>query len=327
MGKSYYCEKLEKTIHFLPDGVKFCCSCAEGAGLKIQDFSKFNNDLVVKSRQEFISKLKSGIIPQQCKGCVEYKEKTFSDKIHSLFNSNQKNLVSYIIIGHFKQCECDCVYCSQNKLFPDAVKNYQILPIIKKLYELNMIDEHNLSVEFLGGNISLLSEFNDLFHDFRSHNCNKFMIHTNFIKYLPQIEDLDWSNIISVSLDSGCRETFQKIKNVDAFNEVVNNLKCLRSKSNIVFHLKYILLKGINDNREEMSKFLTLVKGIDKKANIIIDLNYNDTLMSPTGSRFEVPENYYDVVEFAKEYCSSYGIPFFINPHAKLVLEKGSYIH
>lgn len=325
MRKSYYCEKLEKTLHFLPDGVKFCCSCAEGAGLKIHDFSKFNIDLVVKSRQEFISRLKSGIIPHQCKGCVEYKEKTFSDKIHSLLNSNQKRLVSHIIIDHYKQCDCNCIYCSQKKLFSDAVQKYQILPVIKKLYETDMIDKENLKVEFQGGNVSVLNEFNDLMNEFKSNKCNNFIILSNFIKYIPQIENLDWHSILCVSLDSGCRETFQKIKNVDAFNEVINNLKELRPKSQITYQLKYILLKGINDNREEMSKFLTLAKEIDSKATIILEFDYNDTIMAHEGSKFEVPKHYYELFEFAKEYSNAYGLKFFMLPFTKMVLDKGSY--
>ena len=325
MRKSYSCEKLEKTLHFLPDGVKFCCSCAEGAGLKILDFSKFNNDLVIKSRKEFVFCLKSGIIPNQCLGCVEYKEITLSEKLKSLFNSNKKELVSHIIIDHYKQCDCNCVYCSQKKLFPDTVQKYQILPIIKQLYELNMIDKENLKVEFQGGNVSVLNEFDDLMNIFKSQNCNNFIILSNFIKYIPQIEDLDWRSILCVSLDSGCKETFQKIKNVDAFNDVVENLKKLRSKSQIIYHLKYILLKGINDNKEEMNKFLSLAKEIDNKATIIIEFDYNDTLMLPKGSKFEVPKHYYELFELAKEYSNTYGMTFFMLPFTKMVLDKGFY--
>ncbi len=51
MLESYHCEKLEKTLHFLPDGVKFCCSCAEGTGIKISDFSKFNKDDIIKGKK------------------------------------------------------------------------------------------------------------------------------------------------------------------------------------------------------------------------------------------------------------------------------------
>ena len=62
MKKSYYCEKLEKTIHFLPDGVKYCCSCAEGAGMKIDDFSNFNEQDIIKTRENFAELLKNGKI-------------------------------------------------------------------------------------------------------------------------------------------------------------------------------------------------------------------------------------------------------------------------
>ena len=37
MKKSYYCEKLEKTLQFWPNGVKFCCSYAEGLKYEIKN--------------------------------------------------------------------------------------------------------------------------------------------------------------------------------------------------------------------------------------------------------------------------------------------------
>ena len=108
MKKSYYCEKLEKTLHFLPDGVKYCCSCADGTGLKIADFSNFNEQDIIKKRDEYTELLKNGTIPPQCSSCVEYKEMKIADKIKSLFSSPKQKLISHIIVDHYQQCDCDC---------------------------------------------------------------------------------------------------------------------------------------------------------------------------------------------------------------------------
>ncbi len=322
MKKSYYCEKLQKTLHFLPDGVKYCCSCAEGVGLKISDFENFNEQYVINKRNEYIELLKEGIIPDQCNGCVEYKERKITDKIKSAFCPPKKSLVSHIIADHYKQCDCDCIYCSQKKLFPEQIQKYKLLPVIKKLYENHLIDTKNLKVEFQGGNISVLTEFDSLMREFRANDCHSYLFLTNFIKYMPQLENLDWRSLVCVSLDSGCKETFEKIKKVDAFDDVVNNLKRLRSTSQIEIQMKYILLSGINDNLEELSRFLPLAKSIDPKGTIILEFDYNDTIMNPDGANYKVPEHYYELFDFAQEYCSGYGMRFFMLPHTKALLDK-----
>ena len=77
MKKSYYCEKLEKTLHFLPEEIKFCCSCAEGLGIKIKDFSKVDKKEIIKVKNKYIKQLKNGVIPSQCFGCLELNSKNF----------------------------------------------------------------------------------------------------------------------------------------------------------------------------------------------------------------------------------------------------------
>ena len=325
MKKSYYCEKLEKTIHFLPDGVKYCCSCADGVGLKIPDFTSFNEQDIADAKNNYIEILKSGEIPPQCSGCVEYKERRIIDKIKSIFLSPQNNLISHIIVDHYQQCDTDCCYCSQKKMHSDNAQKYELLPVIQRLYEKKMINPKNLKVEFQGGNISMLQEFDSLMNEFLCHNCDNFVILTNFIQYFPVIEKLGWKSLVCVSLDCGCKETYKIIKNTDTFDVVVNNLKELRSKSSIVIQLKYIILEGINDNKDELSKFLVLAREIDQHATIILEFDYNKTLFSPPGSTYKVPESYYELFEFAEIYCEAYGLKYFILPHTKDILEKGEY--
>ena len=106
-------------------------------------------------------------------------------------------------------------------------QNYNALPLIKQLLKENMIDKKNLTVEFQGGNVSLLTEFEDILEELSTQGCKNIIILTNGVQYLPAVEKYS-SNMnfrICISLDSGTKETFNKIKRIDTFDKVVNNIK------------------------------------------------------------------------------------------------------
>ena len=64
-----------------------------------------------------------------------------------------------------------------------------------------------------------------------------------------------------MSIDAGTRETYQKIKGHDFFDKVITNLKKY-SESEGDVSLKFIILEGINDNKEEIDGFIKIAKGI-----------------------------------------------------------------
>jgi hypothetical protein len=59
-----------------------------------------------------------------------------------------------------------------------------------------------------------------------------------------------------VSLDAGTRETFAKIKGLDLFDKVCDNLVRYSSKGPV--RLKYIILPGLNDNEADIDGFVAL---------------------------------------------------------------------
>lgn len=322
MRKSYFCRKLETTLHFLPDSIKFCCSCAEGAGMKIDDFSNLDKQKIIEKRKEYISLLKKGVIPSECRGCVEYKEISLKDRIYNLFSRKQEAEVSHIIIDHFKSCCCSCVYCSQKKLYPDVKQNYELLPVIKDLYSSGMISD-NLKAEFQGGNISMLKEFEALMKEFAAHNCDDFVILMNGIKYIPLLETIgnNYKSHICISLDAGTRETFAKIKAVDAFDTVIDNIKKLRLKSCAAVSLKYIIVQGINDNIEELKHFLETAENLGNINPVILEIDYNDTLLN-RNKKFIIPKHYYEMFDYAEKFCREKNINYTVYPYTKSLLEE-----
>lgn len=328
MRNSYYCEKLEKTLHFQYDIIRFCCSCAEGPGVDFSETShNFDFSFIKKQRDFYISELKKGKIPKACSGCIELKKrKEKTNFFKEFFSKNPDHKIKHIIVNHYKQCDCSCIYCSQKLLFNEKQQNYELLPIIKNLYINKILDEDNLKVEFQGGNISVLKEFEDLANEFYSHNCRDFVVLTNAIKYLPILEKIcnNEKSHICISLDSGTRETFKIIKGVDKFDETIENIKKISKNISTYTSYKYIIIQNINDNIDELKAFLSIIKSLEKRSLVILEIDYRNTLLS-NGVKFDVPKHYYELFEYAQKYCSENNLDYIVYPFTQEILNKGCF--
>lgn len=321
MKKSYDCKKLKETLHFLPDKIKFCCSCAEGPGIVIKNTSEINKKEIIDTKSKFIKMLKEGNLPKECNGCVEFSKKEAENFFKKIFQQKEEHKIKHIIIDHYKQCDCACIYCSQKVLYPNTVQNYEILPLIKQMYTADMIDAE-VTVEFQGGNISMLKEFDALIEEFEKNNCKHYKLLMNGIKYLPTLERIAEKTDceISVSLDSGTKETFEKIKKVDAFEQTIQNIKKLMKFSKAHVKLKYIIVEGINDNIDEIKSFLEIAKTIDKLDSIILEIDYRDILINRKKG-YKVPSHYFELFDFAEKYCKENNITFFVLDFVKSFLK------
>ncbi len=137
---------------------------------------------------------------------------------------------------------------------------------MKKFHKEKLFSK-NLNVDFIGGEPTLLKEFPDLVNLFIKYNA-KMGIPTNAIIYNKIINKAINSNINSnttISIDSGKRETYKQIKNVDEFDNVVFNiqkyLKNSKHRKENIF-IKYILLNKINDNYDEINAWFDLCEKI-----------------------------------------------------------------
>lgn len=322
MKKSYNCEKLEKVLRFLPDKIQYCCACAEGLSFQIKNVDEIKLNDIERKRKQYIKRLKSGIIPTQCTGCIDIKEieNQRLSFIKDLFIPKKK--ISHIIFDHFKQCDCKCIYCTQKILYPEITQNYQALPILRQLYEKQLLSEENLVFEFQGGNISKLNEFEELIEEIEKHNCSEIYFLTNGIVYLPTIERIakKVKTYVCISLDAGTKEIFKKIKNVDAFEQATENIKNLAKKSNINLKLKYILIKDVNDNLQEVEKFLEFAKSLSKIDSIMFEIDYRDTCINKEKSS-SIPKYYAQLIEFAENFCKDNNLNFWISDFSKSFLK------
>ena len=276
-----YCSELNNVLTFFPDRIQSCCIISTSGPCYINKYDgnikNINFNDFIKIKKFYYDALESELLDNSpCKNCLYLKEKNQNDKFSEQFN--------IIYLNNWIHCNCRCFYCDRHiyeRWWWEGIgsnytkkkiksKYYDVLPIIKGLYNNNLLDRKNLRVVFHGGDLSVLKEFEPLVKEFIKQGVNRFDFSSNNIIFQPLIYKLLKQNkaTLTMSLDSGTKETYKRIKGVDKFNNVIKNLKhyIKASKSNSPdLIVKYILLKNMNDNEEEIKAFINLMINIGIK--------------------------------------------------------------
>ena len=182
-----------------------------------------------------------------------------------------------------------------------------------------------LFVTIQGGDISVLKEFPAIFKEFQKNGYFAFFIFSNNVVFQPLIKELmdrlPWVVSFTTALDAGCRETYKKIKRVDKFNDCVKNLKrYMENNPAAKVIVKYILVENMNDNVEEITKFINLMADIgvymvefavDHKWTLFTDLE-----------KTQFPKHYGELYLTFKKLAEEKGLNFQIWPRALEVIEK-----
>ena len=317
--KSYMCPLMNTNLHFsCRSNLEPCCSANIGPAFVENLAEKESIKDFVKNKMQYIEMLKNGIIPENCKNCVHIQDYQETDDFR----------INKITLNHYTQCNCACIYCTQGNRTIERIKEdqnkpvlFDVLKFINELYDNDLIDTEKLYIDFQGGNISCLKNHEEIINTFLTRGVGTIYIPTNNIVYMPIIEKLlaDKKGELCTALDSGCAETYLKIKQVDKFEKSVDNLKrYIAAAGNDSIIIKYIIVHGYNDNMDEIKKFMDKMLEIGIKI-IILDIDYRDII----DGAFTVPKHYYEMKDYAKKICKNNNMIFDIPPYTKSVFEKG----
>jgi len=223
-------------------------------------------DDLFKRIRKYSDVFKSGDCPNECKNCYHIEEKDW----------DEEEYIDYITITHFSMCNADCIYCSNNnERWERTPKTYDILPVLKSFKEEGIIRK-GCELHIGGGEFTIYRECDELLELFAINNFARVFVPTNAIKYSHNLFRAmdEATTYIIVSLDSGSRKTYKKIKRVDAFDKVMDSLTkyAATEKSRDAIRLKYIIIPTINDNISEFKKFLKIAQKLGVR-NLIIDID------------------------------------------------------
>lgn len=251
--------------------IKTCCYLsAPGKGnayiLKNYHGEKINWRKIFNIRNKYRKIQQSGKTVPECEGCIFLEEREWK----------QTNEVTHVIFDHWTHCNCKCIYCytEEDKEKYNHLKTYNIMPVVNDMLDKGILKPGG-AIGFGGGEPTMLEEFEELITTLVNKKFFNIRVPSSGIKFSPVIaKGISLKQLtVVVSIDSGSRETYKKIKQMDAYDLVCENLKkYAKAQSETGFVItKFIIIPGINDTKEEIDKWLQFNMQNDI-TSIVIDI-------------------------------------------------------
>ncbi len=323
-GEYLSCKSLHGGITFIHSAVRACCS--NKLGVTFYENYKgepINWEKIKKQRAKIIDDCKRGILPKNCYGCVDLEKKKWDEHL----------LIDDLFFNYWDHCNCGCVYCIQAGRGEYFVKEkrpsdyYSVLNQVKYLYKNNLVAK-NAHVELVGGDLTVLDEAEELINTVLDYGVGRITFHSSCIYYSKGIERAlkEAPNVdFDFSVDCASRELYKKIKRIDAYDQVIDNIKrylACSEKAKDALIAKYIIVDGLNDNLEELGKWIDLMHSLGiRRAKV--DVNFKKFFPEFNHPNPTVPEHYYKMFELFNRKIQEYGIIDCCWEFTKRVLKEG----
>lgn len=178
-------------------------------------------------------------------------------------------------------CNFNCMYCGSNARTAKTIdKDIPRLAEIISYLEKNNLLAAEYGINIAPGEPTVHPEREALFS---AMDCYSNVVNTNLSVFNEQLYQLMAEKFtkLVVSIDSGTRETFQKVKGRDYLDKVCENLKKYSSAGAGVIVLKYVFIPGVNDSEEDVDGF---AKICEETGCLIGNISYD------YGSPLPIPE-------------------------------------
>ncbi len=266
------CDMIEHGLDTNINAFNFCCrSVSDGGGFKtIMTYTpgqKIDWDNFFAIKRSYREQMKKGNIIPECVGCLYLKEQEWDNE----------DYISYMNFNSGTVCNCKCIYCYLDEARKIKTEKSS-LRIVKDLIDRKLLKDGG-HITIAGGEPTITPDFDKMLNLMINSGLSCIRVLTNGIKYSKSIEKglkLGVMTIV-ISVDSGTKETYKKVKRVDAFDAVWKNLKKYAPNAihDYAVKAKYIILPRLNDSRQEFDAFINKVidAGI-KEASIDYELNW-----------------------------------------------------
>jgi pyruvate-formate lyase-activating enzyme len=221
---------------------------------------------------ELISNLQRGV-KTVCEGCPKLVKGIFP--LHPNISC-----LSPTTVENLDFCNCNCLYCYKNV----QTRSSPEVDELRRQYMLDMIEyaasgKYPTHIDYAFGEISVASYCDEIIN-YALERHIEMQIFTNAVLYKESIDNLvrktrSW---IYCSIDAGTAETYARVKSIDCFDKVCDNLLKYSASGKIV--LKYILLEGINDNIDDIIGFIKVVKSVNAEVVLSFDWTNAKSRMS-----------------------------------------------
>lgn len=260
------CRYIEHGIDFEHRRLETCCfTCHTGGGgiNLVQNYKgeQINWPAIFDKKRKYRQEHRKGNLSPQCVGCVFLEEKEW----------DEEDYINFLQFNHWTLCNSKCTYCYavQNREHFATLVPYNVVPVIKEMVEQKILRPGG-EVSFGGGEPTIYDDFEELINILTDNNFYNMRIHSSGIKCSPAIERAIKAGLLNVvvSIDSGSREIYKKIKQVDCYDQVIENLTKYAAANTEWYGLmtsKYIIIPNVNDNIDEIERWIQKTVSIGGK--------------------------------------------------------------
>lgn len=299
-----------------------CCFTCHSGGGHITLMNEYagemiNWDELFDKKRKYREEHRKGNLMPNCVGCVFLEEKDW----------DEEDYINFLQFNYWVQCNSRCSYCYevQNKKIFDKIKPYNSVPIVKDMIDRKILRPGG-EVAFGGGEPTIAPEFEDLIRLLTANDFKNMRIHSSGIKFSPAIEEAIKKGVLNVviSIDAGCEKTYKKIKGVNAYKKVLENMKKYSEANTNNYGLmtsKYIIIPNINDNRKEIDLWIDSVINAGGKwlALDIEDVWYKT-------NRATISSYYLDLVNYVLDKAKSLNMKVELYDRARGLKEGKNYL-
>jgi wyosine [tRNA(Phe)-imidazoG37] synthetase (radical SAM superfamily) len=181
-----------------------------------------------------------------------------------------------------KLCNLDCVYCEVGRTDKRAMRRMEYLPAAEIVEEIRSAVENKPAIDFItfsgSGEPTLNSKLGEIVNAVKQFTSIPVAIITNgTLLYQDDVRhDLMQADVVLPSLDTVTAEMFQKVSRPHPklmIGEILRGLKLFRQEYKGKIWLEILLVKGYNDNDEEillMKQILEEIKPDKIQLNTVI---------------------------------------------------------
>lgn len=245
---------IEHGLDFFTDSINFCCRIPPTDKGYKKIIEQYNGELIdwknfFEIKRKYRNLMEKGKIIPECKNCIYLEEKEWDNE----------DYISFINFNNWTICNEHCIYCWLNDEDRPHQTQYNVYNAVLDMAEKGFLRKGG-NITIAGGEPCVAPEFDDLLKLFIEKDLSPIRVLTNATKYSKVVEEgIKQGNVnILVSVDSGTRETFIKVKRFDFYDKVWENIKKyadVQIKPDSV-KTKFILIPNVNDTKEEILNWI-----------------------------------------------------------------------
>jgi hypothetical protein len=222
------CTDLETTMVVNEEWIAYCCARhSTPPTVTFDGNAESVVDRFIDRRDELINEIRQNAEGIQCSGCRSISERVYP---------NEKK-IRELSFGLSSPCNCGCIYCNVpgtlntriDERRSEKVENFDYKNFIMYLEAQQLIKKNETRITFASGELTIDKRIDDILDAAEPYMLS---ILSNGIKYHAHVAELlaRPGNSCLISLDAGTWETYKRVKRVDAFDRVIENIRRYRKE-------------------------------------------------------------------------------------------------